>query len=110
MKMMRNIVVALSLILLSAPLIFWAGSFEVSNILARNELRRTLEAGRSVLALYDSNSPAPTSHSRVDVLDAELFSLLGRRVPGFADFVQLLQWRALQNRGDLRSGRHRRPD
>ena len=110
MKMMRNIVVALSLILLSASMISGLRFFQVPNILARDEFSRTLEAGQPILALYDFNSPAPSSHSRVDVLDAALFSLSGRSVPSFAGFVQLLQWRALQNRCDLRSERHRRPD
>ena len=109
MKMMRNIVVALSLILLSAPMI---SGQDLSKY-------RTFSLGTSLAELskqvgpyspYDFNSPAPSSHSRVDVLDAALFSLSGWSVPGFAGFVQLLPWRALQNRCDLRSERHRRPD
>jgi hypothetical protein len=85
MKMMRNIVVALSLILLSAPMI---SGQDLSKY-------RTFSLGTSLAELSKQVGP---------------YSLSGWSVPGFAGFVQLLPWRALQNRCDLRSERHRRPD
>ena len=68
MKMMRNIVVALSLILLSAPIDFRSGSIQVSNILARNEFGRTVEAGRPGVAPGEPDPPEPRADPVVNVL------------------------------------------
>ena len=101
MKIMYKFLICLGLVLFSTPII---SGQDLSRY-------RKFSLGTSLADLSKQVGPysheTTLAHQRPAVIQEMTFWPLspsrsrGRIGTGFADFVQLLQWRALQNNGDL---------
>ena len=101
MKMMRIAGISLVMILLSAPLIRGQDLSKYRDFslgMSLPELSNQVDLRPLQTKLIQKH---PAGNSRVDVLAERLFWLFAPSRLGLADFLQLLQWRALQDFGDL---------
>ena len=101
MKMMRRVGISLVMILLSAPLVRGQDLSKYRDFslgMSLPELSSQVDLGPLQTMLIQKH---PAVNSRVDVLAGRLFRLFAPNRLGLADFLQLLQWRALQDFGDL---------